>query len=374
VLVVSIVLVESRHVLLLVTIATLLAIGLEPVTGWLRGLTHLSRGATILIVYALFLAAVVGLMFVIVPSAIDQLTELSTRLPELLDNARAWAESLGPPIADAATRVIDGLRATIESPPDAGADAEDLLAAGTFIADIVLSVITVVTLVFFWLIGHQRLQRFLLALLPARRRAGTRAAWDDIEHRLGQWVRGQLLLMATIFVLTTVAYFLIGLPNALLLGLIAGIAEMIPIVGPALGAIPALIVAAATGNVTTIILVVIVYVAIQLFEGNVLAPLVMKNTIGVPPFLVIVALTMGAAVGGVIGALLALPLTAAVVAILERAQARRIPVTLEASVDEPALLEDDERDHEDGASDPRRSLAVRPARPGIKGTSAAEAE
>ena len=144
---------------------------------------------------------------------------------------------------------------------------------------------------------------------------------------MGLWVRGQLTLMASIFFMTTVAYFLLGLPNALLLGVIAGIAELIPIVGPALGAIPALLVAAVTGDVGLVAVVAGVYVVIQVLEGNVLVPLVMRNAIGVPPFLVIVSLLVGGAVAGLIGALLAVPVAAALVVVLERAQARETPGT-----------------------------------------------
>ena len=189
-------------------------------------------------------------------------------------------------------------------------------------ADAIVSVITVLTLVFFWLTGHQRLQRFVLAQLPAARRAGVRDGWNEVEARMGLWVRGQLILMTSIFAMTTVAYFVLGLPNALLLGLIAGIAELIPIVGPALGAIPALFVALLSGQPEKALLVAGVYLVIQVLEGNVLVPFVMRSTIGVPPFLVVLSLLIGAAVAGLAGALLAVPFAAALVVILERVQER----------------------------------------------------
>jgi predicted PurR-regulated permease PerM len=106
-------------------------------------------------------------------------------------------------------------------------------------------------------------------------------------------------------------------------------------VGPALGAIPALVVASLDSPERTL-LVGAVYVVIQVVEGNVLVPLVMRNTIGVPPFLVVVGLLVGTAVAGVVGALLALPFMAALTVIFERAQARDTPVPLEA----PAVADD----------------------------------
>ncbi len=172
-------------------------------------------------------------------------------------------------------------------------EPDQLIALGLTFAEIVVTLIALLALVYFWLTERARLQRFSLALLPADRRAGARDAWNEMELRLGAWVRGQLILMGSVGLATTIAYFLIGLEGALLLGLIAAIFEIIPIVGPALGAIPALIVAASTGQIETVILVAVVYLIIQVVEGNVLVPVVMHNAIGIPPFLVFVSILAG---------------------------------------------------------------------------------
>jgi predicted PurR-regulated permease PerM len=149
-----------------------------------------------------------------------------------------------------------------------------------------------------------------------------------MELRLGGWVRGQLILMGSVGLATTVAYFLIGLEGALLLGLIAALAEAIPLVGPALGAVPALVVAAMTGRIEIVLVVAVVYVVIQVIESNVLLPMVMHNTIGIPPFLVVVSILCGAAIAGIAGALLSVPLVAALLVVVERLQARTEPVPI----------------------------------------------
>src|SRR5215212_3119270 len=107
------------------------------------------------------------------------------------------------------------------------------------------------------------------------RRAGARDAWNEIETRLGLWVRGQLILMASIGVATGTAYTILGLPGSLMLALIAAFTEAIPIVGPLLGAIPAVLVAA-TVSPELAVVVAGVYIVIQLIEGSVLVPLVMR--------------------------------------------------------------------------------------------------
>src|SRR6185295_1019057 len=133
--------------------------------------------------------------------------------------------------------------------------------------------------------------------------------WNAAETRLGMWVRGQLILMSAIGVATGVTYSLLGLPSALLLGLIAALTEAIPIIGPLLGAIPAVLVAA-TVSPELAIIVAGVYVVIQLIEGSVLVPLVMRNSVGISPLLILLSLLIGGAVAGLVGAFLAVPVAA----------------------------------------------------------------
>jgi len=143
-------------------------------------------------------------------------------------------------------------------------------------------------------------------------------------------VRGQLILMSAIGVATGVTYSLLGLPSALLLGLIAALAEAVPIVGPLLGAIPAVLVAA-TISPELALAVAGIYLVLQLIEGNVLVPLVMRNTAGISPFLVILSVLIGGAVGGFVGALLAVPIAAAGEVLIEGLQAREVPIAQDPS-------------------------------------------
>jgi predicted PurR-regulated permease PerM len=144
--------------------------------------------------------------------------------------------------------------------------------------------------------------------------------------------------MGAMGISTGLAYTLLGLPGALLLGLIAAIAEAIPIVGPLLGAIPAVLVAA-TVSPQLALVVAVIYLVIQAVEGSVLVPLVMRNTVGISPLLVLLSLLIGAAVGGLVGAFLAVPVTASLEIVLSRLQARQKPVA-----QDPAAIEtpDDE--------------------------------
>ena len=323
----------AARILVLVFIAVLLASALEPLVGRLRGALPLPRAATILLVYAAFLALVLVIALLVVPAAVNQFNDLAVRLPPFLERAREWAATIEPRALSSSISAILQLVQSRLAPT--APDPEQVVAFGITVAEALAAVASLLAIVFFWLTEHARLQRYVLAFLPAHRRPGARAVWNDIEARLGGWVRGQLILMGTVAVATTIAYGLLGLEAWVLLGVIAGLAEAIPILGPVLGAVPALLVAA-TVSPELVLAVVIVYLIVHVVEGNVLVPYVMRNTIGISPFLVIVSLLIGAAIGGIPGAFLAVPVVAAIEVVLERLQAREVPVAQEPSaIEEP---------------------------------------
>jgi predicted PurR-regulated permease PerM len=350
----------AGRVVVLIFIALLLASGLQPVVDWTRARSRLGRGATVLIVYAAFFVAVAVLALLVLPGALSQFNDLGARLAPLLDNARAWAGQIEPRALSASlTALIDSFQGAIAPGAGEGADPDAVIAVGITAADFAISLASVLAMVFFWLTERARLQRFALALVPAPRRQGTREAWNEIELRLGSWVRGQLILMSSMGVMTTVAYFLLGLEGALLLGVIAGLAEAIPIVGPIIGVIPALVVAAMTGSIELVLLVAVVYTVIQVVESNVLVPLVMRNAIGIPPFLVIASILAGAAIAGVLGALMAVPVAASLLVVLERLQARDEHVPLDRPSVEADALTPDPTAGEELASDRQHAAGGR---------------
>lgn len=331
------------HVLVLMFVAVILASGLQPIIAWLRGHLPIGRGVAILLVYGVFLLTVVGLVIVIVPSAIGQFQNTLEALPPFFDKARAWAKDLEPvPLSRSLTGLIDAA-ARIARPSELVPDGGQVVEVGATVAGAIMSVLTLLTVVYFWLTEHARLQRYVLAFVPKHRRTRARDVWNQAETRLGMWVRGQLILMTTIGVGTATAYSLLGVPSALLLGLISALAEAVPIVGPLLGAIPAIVVAA-TVSPELALTVAGVYVVLQFIEGNILVPIVMRNTVGISPFLVILSVLAGAAAGGLMGALLAVPIAATAEVLLEGLQAREVPVAQDPTT---STQGDDETDDDD---------------------------
>lgn len=350
----------AASVVLLVFLAVILASGLQPFISWLRSHLPIGRGATILLVYGAFLLVVIGMAVVIVPASIGQFERTIASLPPFFDDARAWAAELRPAaLATGITSLIDAAAKTF-GPSDIVPQDEEVVEVGLTIVEALITVITLLTVVYFWLTEHARLQRYVLAFVPQHRRARARDLWNQAETRLGMWVRGQLMLMAAIGVSSGIAYTLLGVPSAILLGLIAALAEAVPIVGPLLGAIPAIVVAA-TVSPELALIVAGVYAVLQFIEGNVLVPIVMRNTVGISPFLVILSVLAGAAAGGFVGALLAVPIAATAEILLEGFQARDVPVAQDPSSAE----KDEDKIGSEDASAAATNSPMEPDRPAV---------
>ena len=350
--------IAASHVLILVLVAVILASGLEPFIAWIRGHLSLGRGPTILLVYIVFLAVVVGMAFVIVPAAISQLERTVASLPPFLDRAREWAATVRPAGLSRSLLALIDAGARVVQPPASSAPAPgQVVQVGLTVAETITSVLTLLTVVYFWLTEHARLQRYVLAFVPTDRRKRARRVWNSAETRLGMWVRGQLILMASIGTAAAVVYTILGVPAALLLGLIAAVAEAIPIVGPLLGAIPAVIVGA-TVSPQLGLAVAGAYLVLQIVEGNVLVPLVMRNTTGISPFLVILSVLIGGAAGGFVGALLAVPIAAVGEVLIGGLQAREVPVAQDPTATETTEDETNAGDEPDADAASVRPVAA----------------
>ncbi|MBL7045777.1 MAG: AI-2E family transporter, partial [Parcubacteria group bacterium] len=132
------------------------------------------------------------------------------------------------------------------------------------------------------------------------------------QFKIGRWMQGQLILAAIIGVLVYLGLTILGVKHALLLALIAALFELIPVFGPILASIPAIIIGFVDGGATIGLLVVGLYLIIQQFENHLIYPLVVTKVVGVPPLLVILALLIGAQLAGFLGIILSVPVAAAI--------------------------------------------------------------
>jgi predicted PurR-regulated permease PerM len=184
------------------------------------------------------------------------------------------------------------------------------------VVGVIFTTFSVMIVAFYWMTEKSIVKRLVLDLFPLDKRERAHAVWDEIELKLGGWTRGQLILCVTIGVTSAVAYRLVGLEFWLALGIWAGLTELIPFIGPVLGGSAAFIVALADSWQKAAIVIGIVIVLQQL-EGAVLVPRVMKNAVGMTPLSVILAVFIGGTLLGIIGAVIAIPIAAALQVLIQ---------------------------------------------------------
>src|SRR5690606_24096199 len=181
----------------------------------------------------------------------------------------------------------------------------------------VLATIAIFLLAFYWTLEAERIKRGLLLLFAIPRREPLRELITEIEYKVGRYVIGQSFLCLIIFGITFPTYLLIGLPYAFVLALFAGLMEAVPLVGPVLGAAPAVAVAFSISP-STVVWVIVASVIIQQLENNLLVPRVMEHSVGVRPLVTLLALLTFGSFFGMLGALIAIPMAATVQLLLDR--------------------------------------------------------
>jgi predicted PurR-regulated permease PerM len=311
-------LIQIQEVLLLLLLAILVATAIEPLVNRLRK-GPFSRGQGILIVYSAIFAVIALIGFFFVPGLVDQTARFIESLPDRIAALRPLMEQVGiRPLRELLLRGIGTAQPAVQrtlTEPGGPTAPETLVAAGGAFAHTFFSVVTVFLLAYYWMTERSTIKRGVLRLAPSSRARQINATWLNVEARLGGWVRGQLLVMLALGLMSGVTFVLLGLPNPLLLAVLAGLCEIVPMIGPFLAFIPALLVALASDPIKALVLIPIA-VVIQQIEGNVLIPRIMSQSVGVSPLTVILGILIGSILYGPAGAFLAVPVAAAIQVIL----------------------------------------------------------
>jgi putative permease len=306
-----------HEVIFLLFLGILLATAIEPIVNYLRR-GPFGRGTGVLAVYTAIVLVLGTVTAVVVPSLAAQSDAFFASIPAKIGALRPFAEQLGPRVVeDAAVRAIDRVGDTVSN-PTVPVDEQSLLQILATIGHFLISFMTVFFLAFYWLVERAAIKRALLRLVTPSRARAVNAVWLEVEEKLGGWVRGQLLVMAVMGVMAGVGFWFMGLPNPVLLGVLAGLGELVPMIGPFLAFAPAILVA--LGIDPWLALMVLVYaVVIQQIESNFLVPRIMGHTVGVSPLTVLLGILIGAILYGLPGAFLAVPIAGAIQVIVAHA-------------------------------------------------------
>jgi predicted PurR-regulated permease PerM len=318
---VSMLLWAARGVLLPYILGLVMAYFLLPLVNWLdRHMParlrrwHISRTLAIVLTYLLLLAVLAGLVAFAVPMLTEQMDYLVTNWPSLASRAQDWGRqgwtwyqtvpetwratietNLKGLLGEVMTAVQDGVVSTVRT------------VFGT--VSFVIGLVVIPFWVFYILQDESKVAKGIIGVFPERFRADLTAIVGLADDVLSAYIRGQFLLMLFVGGMATIACLVIGVPFALVLGLVAGTFEVLPYVGPILGAIPAVLVAL-LDSPSKALWVVIAFVVIQQVENLVLVPRVAGKSVKLHPALVMVVLVIGNELGGFVGMIMAVPVAA----------------------------------------------------------------
>ena len=318
---VAVVLWISRQVLLPYVVSLVLAYLLLPLVNWLDDHTparfhrwRIDRPLAIILTYVLLLAILGGILAFAVPLLADQVGILIENWPTLVEQAQDWGKqgwNWYQTLPDTWRATIEtnlkGLLDDVVSAIQNGVVAAIQQVFGT--VGFIIGFIVIPFWMFYILHDASQVKKGVVGVFPESVRADILAVAGLVDDVLSAYIRGQFLLMVFVGSLATIALLIIGVPYALILGLIAGIFEALPVVGPLLGAIPAVLVALLSSPISAVY-VAIAFFAIQQIENLLLVPRISGKSVKLHPAVVMVVLVLGNQLAGFAGMLLAVPVTA----------------------------------------------------------------
>ncbi len=280
--------VQIKDIILLLFVSFILVSAISPVVEKLEKM-RIHRAIAIFVVYILGLGLIAIVGTLVVPPLVTQTIKLATRLPEfvntILPDTRLDLNTIFGQVVPVGSGIVR-------------------FSVGVF--SNLISIITLLVVTFYFLLERKNLDSYLSNFLGTQLGKKTYLVIAEIENRLGAWVRGELALMTIIGVLTFIGLFILRVDYALPLAIFAGAMEIIPIIGPIISAVPAVLVAASISPPLALV-VVVLYTLIQQLENSLVVPSVMRKAVGLPPLVTILSLMVGGRLAGIGGALLSVP-------------------------------------------------------------------
>jgi predicted PurR-regulated permease PerM len=312
--------VALRYVFLMLFLGIVVATALTPVVERLRKF-GLSQSVAAMIAFGMLLLILGGIVAALAPFFVTQFVQALTDLP-------TWYAGFRTTVSSSNSQFLRGLGAQLPADPFSGLAGEDGLALGGQVAMLLPSLANtllfgtlVMVLSYYWLYYRALAIQSIALLVPINQRTGAVDLWNEIENKIGAFVRGLAILGFVIGLLSAIGYVAIGLPYGLTIAIIAGILEAIPYVGPIITLVLAGLVGL-TVSQSMALLAVGIAMVIQFAENTIVVPRVMDRAVGVSPVVTLLALAVFSDLFGLLGALLAVPLAAAIQVLLDRVMLR----------------------------------------------------
>lgn len=303
--------------ILLFIAAIIIAIAVRPIVRRLRKV-GIPSAVGVALVYIVLLVTLVLFALYGIPLIVSQSTTIVERARTLYTD---FYNLISTTDNFFLSRLLTALPPTLAAPAESTTDTLSGVNEGIALVQgaggVLLKILATLALAFFWTVESDRIKQVLLLLVPISSRPSARDTVNTIEDMVGNYTVGQGVLCLIIGVAQGIVYAVVGLPYAFLLAIIAGVTEAIPMVGPILGTLPAVMVAL-TISPTTALIVGVAAIIIQQVENTILVPRIVGNSVGAGPIPTMLAFIAFSSLFGLIGALITVPVTAALQLTAER--------------------------------------------------------
>ncbi len=296
-----------KGIIAILFVSLIFTAGITPWVDWLEN-KKVPRVIGTAVLYIVILSVFSLIVVLIIPPLSEQVGQIISVFPEYYEKIVRGFEALQESAGESA--VVSSIQSGLGKINEGLSNA----ASGVFSSLVsvfggLASFVSVMVITFYLTLERNGLKKIINSISPIQYQPYMTHLGNRITTKLGSWLRGQLLLCFIIFLISYIGLLLLGVKYALVLALIAGLTEFIPIIGPIVGAIPALFISFAESPLKAL-LVLILYIVIQQLENQIVVPKVMQRSVGLNPVIVIVALLIGGKLGGIMGMILAIPIAA----------------------------------------------------------------
>ncbi len=296
----------------LVFVAMVIAAAFGPWVDWLYK-RRVPRALSVISIYVVIFLIMALVVYLLIPPLVTQIHQLANVLPSYYSQAISGLSQVQQTTDLEAANTIKDFLKDIGLGLTKAASSIVGMVTGIFGGIVQLTIVLVIS--FYLIVQEDGLKRFLRSLTPTKYQPYIIQLLGRINIKLGAWFRAQLVLMLAVGILTFIGLQLVGMDYVLILALWAGLTEIIPYVGPIIGAIPAVFLAFTISPWQGLI-VTLIYIVVQQLENNILVPSIMRRAVGLNPIISIVVILIGAKWGGIMGAVLSIPLATVLAVIL----------------------------------------------------------
>lgn len=311
-----------RDSVLAVVAAIVIASAIDPGVRWFEK-RKVPRVVGVIAIYLSGFALVGFILFFIIPTFLTETSNLVSNIPTYINQINDAIPLLDQSILEGYAPIIRQIADTISH----ASYVQNLSSGGVTAASVpidsarvfqgVLSFILIVVLSFYFSVTRDGITHFLRIVTPIKSEEYVIGLWTRTKNKIGAWMQGQIFLGALVGSIIFMLLSVLHVKHALPLGFLAGVLEIIPVFGPTLAAVPAVMFALLDGGAGLGFAVLLVYVIVQQFENHIFYPLVVRKMVGIPPILVIISLVVGYELAGFLGILLSVPLSVLLVEVVE---------------------------------------------------------